>query len=831
MVFTPNFVLYKGSTKITNKKLLINHNVLLAIALIKTMLFKLQFSLAAALSILLLSKANCQLVTNTGQSPQGLVQNVLLGPGVVVSNIMFNGSNTAIGSFSATGTNLGINQGIVMTTGTVLNNGSGPQGPNNLPSAGMDNNVGGSGLLSNLIGGTQTYNAAILEFDFIPYSDTVKFKYVFGSDEYPEFAPPNNSGYNDVFGFFISGPGIVGMQNIAQLPNNGGIVSINNVNAITNPQYFNANGDGNMAPYNSSPFYIQYDGFTDVLEAISQVQCGETYHLILAIADVGDGSWDSGIFLEANSLSSLTPVTVSYALSQQAYPDPSWMAEGCVTATVTLQRNNNLNSSLTIPIQTSGTAQNILDYTGVPNSITFPVGQNTTSFTITSLPDALVEGLESIIMNFSVTDPCGNITPIPLTINIQDVAPLILTIPDTSVLCPGTSLSIVSTISGGVPPYSYLWSNGATTTSISVIANTNSTIFLTVSDNCSGQSVSDSAIISVPIYPPLALTASNDITEICPNISQTIYANVSGGSGVYIYSWMQGNTMIGTSDSITVSPSISTNYMVSVTDNCGNALSDTVSYTITSPPLIVTNSPVIQVCPGDSAYISASASGGYGNYYFLWPATGETTAGIWVHPTASSIYQVIVSDECQTFTVSGFSQVLVVKPMADFSIISQSITEGLPISFLNQTQNGYGYTWYFGDGGTSNDIHPVHTYPSEGTYLVTLYATDLYGCKDSVSMPIVIQEELYIYIPNSFIPDENRINDYFSGSFVGVEWIKIEIFNRWGELVFESEDLNFAWDGKYNGEDIQSGCFTWKLRYRPRHLQELLMTGHVNIIR
>ena len=227
------------------------------------------------------SRADSQLVTNAGQSPQSLVQNVLLGPGVIVSNIMFNGSNAAIGSFSGTGTNLGINQGVIMTTGTILNNGSGPQGPNNLPSCGMDNNIGGSGLLSNnLIGGTQTYNAAILEFDFIPYSDTVKFKYVFGSDEYPEFAPPNNSGFNDVFGFFISGPGIVGMQNIAQLPNNGGIVSINNVNAITHPQYFNANGDGNMAPYNSSPFYIQYDGFTDVLEAISQVQCGETYHLI-----------------------------------------------------------------------------------------------------------------------------------------------------------------------------------------------------------------------------------------------------------------------------------------------------------------------------------------------------------------------------------------------------------------------------------------------------------------------------------------------------------------------------------------------------------------------
>ena len=82
--------------------------------------------------------------------------------------------------------------------------------------------------------------------------------------------------------------------------------------------------------------YIQYDGFTDVLEAVSQVECGQTYHLVIAIADVGDGQWDSGIFLEANSLSSLTPVDISYELSNQVYSEPNWMAEGCVTATVTL---------------------------------------------------------------------------------------------------------------------------------------------------------------------------------------------------------------------------------------------------------------------------------------------------------------------------------------------------------------------------------------------------------------------------------------------------------------------------------------------------------------
>ena len=91
-----------------------------------------------------------------------------------------------------------------MTTGTIMNNGSGPQGPNNAASSGTDNNMPGSGILSGIIQGTQTYNAATLEFDFIPYADTVRFKYVFGSEEYPEFAPPNNSTYNDVFGFFMA---------------------------------------------------------------------------------------------------------------------------------------------------------------------------------------------------------------------------------------------------------------------------------------------------------------------------------------------------------------------------------------------------------------------------------------------------------------------------------------------------------------------------------------------------------------------------------------------------------------------------------------------------
>ena len=691
----------------------------------------------------------------------------------------------------------------------------------------------GSGILSGIIQGTQTYNAATLEFDFIPYADTVRFKYVFGSEEYPEFAPPNNSTYNDVFGFFISGPGITGLQNIAQLPNGGGVVSINNVNAITNSLYYNANGDGTMAPYNTSPNYIQYDGFTDVLEAVSAVQCGQTYHLILAIADVGDGSWDSGIFLEANSLSSKTPVDVSASISQQVFPNPDWMAEGCVSATVTVTRQNNINSPLSIPLTVSGSATQGVDYSGIPNAVNFSPGQAIYTFQINVNADNFAEGLETIVLNFNVADPCGNVTPIPLTLYIQDVPPLTLNLNDTTLLCPNQPISLTAVISGGVQPYTYLWSTGATTAAISFTPQSSQTIYVQVTDNCTGLTLTDSALVSVPVFPPLSISLSPDVTEICPYLSHTFYSTVNGGNGNYTYTWrtLGSNSVLSTSDSLNVTPSSTNSYVFTVTDGCGNIARDTVTYSITSPPLLLSMTPTQYICPGDSAFVSVIASGGYGNYYYLWPSNGATTPGIWVYPGSTNSYQVLVSDECQSFNVSGFSQVQIVKPVADFTILTTNPTENLPTSFYNLTQNGFGYQWFFGDGNGSYEVHPTHTFSPYGEYLITLIATDMNGCVDSITKPIYIQEEFYIYIPNTFIPDENRINDVFSGSFIGVEWINIEVFNRWGERLFFSDQLDFKWDGTYKGTKVPDGVYTWKLIYRRNRMQEQQLTGHVTVIK
>lgn len=225
-----------------------------------------------------------------------LVGTEFLGTNFAVSNVQFTGSYYAIGSFEASSTNIGLPSGILITTGSIYGNSSGPIGPNNMSNAGFDNSIGGSTLLTGIAAGNNTYNAATLEFDFVPSIDSLKLKYIFGSEEYPEYAPPNSSTFNDVFGIFISGPGLTGVQNIAKLPN-GSIVSINNVNMNTNSTYYVNNGNGSTSPFNTSPEYIQYDGYTTVLETKVALQIGETYHLIIAIADVNDGIYDSGLFI------------------------------------------------------------------------------------------------------------------------------------------------------------------------------------------------------------------------------------------------------------------------------------------------------------------------------------------------------------------------------------------------------------------------------------------------------------------------------------------------------------------------------------------------------
>jgi hypothetical protein len=252
-------------------------------------------SISYALSVtigltLLVTVSNAQIVIDNSLTPQQLVEDVLVGSGVQISNITFSGQTGQIGAYDASNSAFPIAEGLAMSSGDVAT----------IPGAGGDFSSTPYGQVQDpdldLISSAFTRDATVLQFDFVPVGDTVRFNYIFGSEEYPEFV---NGGFNDVFAFIISGPGFNGPfsnggVNIALLPGSNTPVTIDNVNDGVNSQYYVDNSNGNVNG-------IVFDGYTVMLTALAQVECGETYTLKLAIADAGDNAYDSGVFLEARS--------------------------------------------------------------------------------------------------------------------------------------------------------------------------------------------------------------------------------------------------------------------------------------------------------------------------------------------------------------------------------------------------------------------------------------------------------------------------------------------------------------------------------------------------
>lgn len=389
---------------------------------------------------LVFSQAQAQITVDSSKTIQQLVSDVLLGSGVAVSNITYNGNSAAIGYFNGTNSNLGLDSGIVLTSGNI----SGVPGPNNSGSTSTSWYGPGDSDLDGLTTAT-TEDASVLEFDFIPASAKVKFRYVFGSEEYMEWA---GSSFNDVFGFFISGPGITGNPNIALIPGTSTPVTINNVNLITNLSYY----VDNETPMGLT---VQYDGFTTVLEAeITVIPC-EMYHIKIAVADAGDAAYDSGVFLEAGSFES--GISAAYIISEAA--DDSSMYEGCSGSELIFTRSGTLDSSQTVLLTIDGTAQNGIDYTFIPDSIEFGVGVDTLVLNISTNIDSDVEGTESLIINI-INELCDDSVSFSVSINIIDVLDLnVVAMPDTN-LCAGDSVLLTADVSGGIEgKYNVEWEN------------------------------------------------------------------------------------------------------------------------------------------------------------------------------------------------------------------------------------------------------------------------------------------------------------------------------------------------------------------------------------
>lgn len=792
------------------------------------------------LSILCIAATSFGQLTTSAMSPTALVENVLIGNGVSASNIQFTGANDAIAYFNGQNSNIGMNEGIVITTGTAFGNNNGPIGPNNSISSGINNGTPGYGLLNNLTT-EPTENASILEFDFVPSNDTVSFNFVFASEEYPEYVC---SDFNDVFAFFISGPNPAGgnyiNRNIALIPGTTTPIAINNVNSGQSGSNGSPGGCG-PSGLNNSQYYVnninggtvQYDGFTTVMTALSKVECGETYHLRIAIADVGDGIYDSGIFLEANSLESPNPITITTSIDNDIFGDNKTIAEDCAEGEIRISRvGSDISVPLSIPVTFMGTATLNVDYTtNVPNVLQFNPGQTELVYQVTGIGDALVEGQETIILELAIPDPCKIAENVQIEYFINDLPPLEVTVGDAETQCIGEEVFLVAEVNGGGPPYSYLWNTGSTNDTIWVSPTSTQTYTVSVTDNCIGQPVQATATVTVPDFIPLSVLTTDDIVEICPFVDNIISAEASGGIPGYTYSWVDNNgNDLGTNPTINISPEFTSSYTVTVTDNCGDQTSATVNYTVLAPPLVLDITDATKVCPGDSALITVFPTGGWGDYTYYWPHSGETTQSVWVSPGTTTSITVQVQDSCATFTKEISTTVEVVKPIANFWV-DPYLMEDLLVQFHNVTQGGVTYWWDLGNGETSTEVYPQTTYDEPGWYDITLVAWNEIGCVDTIQKPIQIKPEFYFYAPNAFTPDADGFNDEFSVSIINPKKFNIQIFNRWGELIYESDDPRFKWDGTYRNKPVQDGVYVYKIFLTSINDDYIEHNGHVSVLR
>lgn len=221
-----------------------------------------------------------------------MVSNILMADSSIkVWNVSFHGTHEARGVFYNSGTPIAIEQGLILTTGHATN----AQGPNKGTGFTSSNSSRGDQDL-HFLAKFKTYDATSISFDFSATNDLIRFNYVFASEEYPEYV---GSTFNDVFGFFLTDLETGEMTNLAVIPNTELPITVNNINHRKHENFYVNNSFGE----NNGPT-IEYDGMTKTLIAYSEVVPGRKYNIKIAIADVGDDAFDSGVFLEGNSFRS-----------------------------------------------------------------------------------------------------------------------------------------------------------------------------------------------------------------------------------------------------------------------------------------------------------------------------------------------------------------------------------------------------------------------------------------------------------------------------------------------------------------------------------------------
>jgi gliding motility-associated-like protein len=440
--------------------------------------------------------------------------------------------------------------------------------------------------------------------------------------------------------------------------------------------------------------------------------------------------------------------------------------------------------------------------------------------------DLLFASDESVSLSFAVTDLCGvevsdefdySVPAVPIDLNLgQDVT---VTCIDEVVLEPQPS--------GGVGAYQYEWFvDGAAEPGAQVFDSfffNDATVRLEIMDEC-GNIASDELEVTVPLV-PVTVELPTDISTTCL-VTNNLQPAVSGGAGILDYAWTINGQGYSNATSINYSTETNAAIELTVEDECGNVGYDEMQIIIPAVPVQVSTTADTTICLNDGALLTGSASGGVGDLVLSWEG-GSNQSTIYATPTVSSAYRLFVQDECGN---SASATVFVTVDFVEPNFISAYLDDEL-VGFTNLLPDSVVTFWEFSDGTISNEENPVHRFNTVDEWVATLHAYTAAGCHNEVSQ--TFEATGAVFIPTAFTPDADGINDYWKPVGRDLVSYHLSVFNRYGEIVFETRDMEEYWDGGMRGGDyfVPNGVYSFILQATDARYNSFERSGHVQIAR
>ena len=731
-----------------------------------------------------------QMTVNSGFTPLEYVQE-LVGPGITVSNVvMTNNSDNQIGIFDGQNSNIGFNSGVVMAAGPV----NGLIGNAAMADAGQPGNgqtdpdlltIAQSVTSNPSAGFINSVNDVIsLEFDFVPSSNVASFNFVFSSDEYTQWI---NSSFNDVFAFFVSGPGITGpfnappgfpggAQNIAVVPGTNTPITISTIfpagvpgepPAGLNPQLYVSNTGGTTHTHN---------GFTVPIPVELNVQCGETYHFKFAIGDGSDTYLNTAVLLEAGSfISDAVDVTVATVSGD------STIVEGCTDANFIFTRpEGETGDTLIINYEIGGEAIEGTDYNDLQDTVIFLPGEDSVVINLSPIQDGLDEGFESVTITVELVNICGDTIVSSGIIYIGDGPIINIDESDTLLVCANESVTVGSSASGGYAPYTYEWTDTlgniigtGDSLDIGITENGSIDVYVTATDNCDFSNV-DTLTLT------LNQTLSVDTIIVGPATCEPdgfVSAFVSGETttpdhGVY-YSWTSMSGQAGPAASVWTDLA-SGWYYVSVEDAVCT-VEDSAFVDLLNPPVAVLTATPTSGCEPLTVSFDYSSSEN-GDAYTLSYGDGGNESSTNLNDIFSNTYT-------GTSATSFTAQLVVSQGLNCEDIATVEIQLGI-CGCTDEIALNYNPDATIDDGSCTYPVPPEPT----------------------------------ITAPNVFTPngDSGVVNEEFFLTSENLAELRLIIFNRWGNVVYDytSSDVsndNPSWNGKTDkGDELDEGVYFYK---------------------